>query len=588
MTTLPPPIQDSIPLVPPPQVPPPPSLSSSTTSTSVRPDAHTQKYDRQLRLWASSGQTLLETCKILVINSNSTSSSILKNLVLPGIGQFTILDDQLVTEKDLGTNFFLNKESLGKSRSEESVKFLKELNSDVKGNSINSNLENFLNSSSEQALKEYNLVLAVDVVPPFKLNQLSEKAWEFGIPLISVNSFGFYGSLTTQIEEITLVETHPESLIDLRLNQPFKELIEFSTGPGNEFDYDRLDSAELSHVPAVVILIKALENWKSSHEGKGPEGSKDRKEFLEEYVLNPGKRQGSDDENFQEAVGLFRRAGNKKPIPEEIEKLFKDDSCQNLTSQSSNFWILLHTLKLFTQKSEGLLPLTGSLPDMKSHSQTYIKLQKVYREKALTDLKLFNKLLIQVLDSLNDQDKKGREIISKEEIESFVKHSGWLKVLRGRKLNDMINHSEKSLLKGKINELLEQASWSSPPDQSLSIYLSIQTCWKFYEKHSRYPGSLNSKQGDLDGTLDHSEMLQLGKELLKELDYNGDELPESFSNSIKELCRSSHSTLPQTSALLGGLVAQESIKLITKQYVPLVGETCIWDGITSMTGRVKA
>ncbi|GAA6023255.1 hypothetical protein JCM11491_003888, partial [Sporobolomyces phaffii] len=53
-------------------------------------------------------------------------------------------------------------------------------------------------------------------------------------------------------------------------------------------------------------------------------------------------------------------------------------------------------------------------------------------------------------------------------------------------------------------------------------------------------------------------------------------------------CRSSHSTLPQTAALLGGLVAQESIKLTTKQYVPLVGEVCIWDGITSMTGRVKA
>ena len=89
---------------------------------------------------------------------------------------------------------------------------------------------------------------------------MTEQAWQLGIPLISVETFGFYGSVSTQIEEICLVETHPESLIDLRLNQPFKELIEFST----EFDYDKLDSAGLSHVPAVVILVKALEEWKST------------------------------------------------------------------------------------------------------------------------------------------------------------------------------------------------------------------------------------------------------------------------------------------------------------------------------------
>jgi amyloid beta precursor protein binding protein 1 len=34
--------------------------------------------------------------------------------------------------------------------------------------------------------------------------------------------------------------------------------------------------------------------------------------------------------------------------------------------------------------------------------------------------------------------------------------------------------------------------------------------------------------------------------------------------------------LPTTSALIGGLVAQEAIKLITKQYSPLNG-TCIVD-----------
>lgn len=51
-------------------------------------------------------------------------------------------------------------------------------------------------------------------------------------------------------------------------------------------------------------------------------------------------------------------------------------------------------------------------------------------------------------------------------------------------------------------------------------------------------------------------------------------------------CRSGASDLPQIAALMGGLVAQEAIKLVTKQYVPLNG-TCILNGIRSTTSVVK-
>ena len=47
-------------------------------------------------------------------------------------------------------------------------------------------------------------------------------------------------------------------------------------------------------------------------------------------------------------------------------------------------------------------------------------------------------------------------------------------------------------------------------------------------------------------------------------------------------CRAGASDLPQVAALLGGIVAQEAIKLITRQYTPLNG-TCIYDGIHSTT-----
>lgn len=48
----------------------------------------------------------------------------------------------------------------------------------------------------------------------------------------------------------------------------------------------------------------------------------------------------------------------------------------------------------------------------------------------------------------------------------------------------------------------------------------------------------------------------------------------------EELARTGGGELHNISALTGGMVAQEMIKIITKQYVP-IDNTCIFDGIAS-------
>ena len=50
------------------------------------PSDKEKKYDRQLRLWAASGQEALEGAHILLVNSGSGAVGVetLKNLVLPG------------------------------------------------------------------------------------------------------------------------------------------------------------------------------------------------------------------------------------------------------------------------------------------------------------------------------------------------------------------------------------------------------------------------------------------------------------------------------------------------------------------------
>lgn len=117
------------------------------------PTAKEKKYDRQLRLWAATGQRALEESHILLVipdqgdkGSGSSVAGIetLKNLVLPGIGAFTIADSANVTEADLGINFFLEADSLDKPRAEESARLVGELNPDVTGHSINQVLEHLM------------------------------------------------------------------------------------------------------------------------------------------------------------------------------------------------------------------------------------------------------------------------------------------------------------------------------------------------------------------------------------------------------------------------------------------------------------
>jgi NEDD8-activating enzyme E1 regulatory subunit len=114
-------------------------MTDTFPSAFTGPSSKERKYDRQLRLWAASGQEALEESHVLLVNSDDSLISgvvgveALKNLVLPGIGGFTIVDSATVAEPDLGVNFFLDEVSLGKSRAEETCRLLRELNPDVAG-----------------------------------------------------------------------------------------------------------------------------------------------------------------------------------------------------------------------------------------------------------------------------------------------------------------------------------------------------------------------------------------------------------------------------------------------------------------------
>lgn len=108
-----------------------------------------------------------------------------------------------------------------------------------------------------------------------------------------------------------VIESHPTSLVDLRLDTPWPELLEFV----NQYDLETLDEVDLAHVPYVVLLLKYLETWKELHDGTIPKTFKEKNEFK---ALINSKRLGIDQENYDEAVSsswrLFQDSSVSIPL----------------------------------------------------------------------------------------------------------------------------------------------------------------------------------------------------------------------------------------------------------------------------------
>jgi amyloid beta precursor protein binding protein 1 len=108
------------------------------------------------------------------------------------------------------------------------------------------------------------------------------------------------------------------------------------------------------------------------------------------------------------------------------------------------------------------------------------------------------------------------------------------------------------------------------PDSSVQWYIACRCVEMFRTKHSRYPGDTKETlQKDIEA------MSLYVPNFIKNL--GADESFEFNYDYIHEIARYSNSCLHNVGAVLGGVAAQEAVKLITEQYTPL-NHTFIFDG----------
>eukprot|EP01084_Bolivina_argentea_P292692 503262_1 len=91
----------------------------------------TELYDRQIRAWGFEAQKRMRESKILVIGLDGAGSENLKNLVLAGLGNITILENRLITESLIETHFYLDSSHLNKYFADIALLYFSEMNPNI-------------------------------------------------------------------------------------------------------------------------------------------------------------------------------------------------------------------------------------------------------------------------------------------------------------------------------------------------------------------------------------------------------------------------------------------------------------------------
>ncbi|CAB3370705.1 Hypothetical predicted protein [Cloeon dipterum] len=494
-----------------------------------------KKYDRQIRLWGEHGQSRLDLCHVCLVNATTLGTEILKSLVLPGIGAFTIVDGHMTSEKDVEANFFLDSDSVGKSRAEIATKLLMELNSDVRGDFVDESVEQLLNNSPD-FFDNFTVVYAVSL-PERTLLPLSKKLWSQGIPLIVCRSF------------------------DLRLDKPFPAL----TALVDAINLDSMTLKDHAHIPYVVLLSKALQEYRKRHPGSHPlkKAEKDElKQILKDLKLRDENGDPLEEENFEEAIRAVNAEIQPSIIPSNVTDILNDPCCINLTSKSNPFWITTRALKDFVEgEGGGLLPVRGSLPDMTAETSRYISLLTAYHDQSQRDVESVFRRAQQLLVELNLPP----DTITEKDVKHFSKHSHDLHVVRGRSIADEVDP--------RTANTQEIASQLEDPESLMPLYVIMRGIDRFYTEHNIYPGSFDeSLEPDI------VELKSIVNKLLAELGISS----IGKDDLIHEFCRYGGSELHAVSAFIGGCAAQEGIKFITSQYKP-INNTFIYDAMTAQS-----
>lgn len=518
------------------------------------------KYDRQLRLWGADGQHRLANTHVLLVGSSATGAEALKNLVLPGVQRFTVLDDAKVSQADVTNNFFVDADAVGQSRAETVTRLLLEMNGDVQGAAHHAQVRELL-ANEPQFLDQFQLVLATQLDEQ-ATKLLAELCWQKHLPLLVVTSYGLLGSLRLQVQQHAIADAKLDPpRHELRLSKPFPALEKFAQG----FELEKLPTIEHAHVPFVVLLLQAMTRWRKSHDGKAPATFPDKMAFKKDLQAMAWGPPGHEI-NFIEAAENAYKAYVPPQVPEEVAPVLAaakahTDSLETLekTKETREFWLLARALAEFVNQNDGMLPVTGVVPDMTASTEAYVALQELYVTKAKEDATKVHELLRQRLQAL----QLPADTVSFDAVAAFCKNAPSIGMLETRSVAQELKQADLSGV-----DMEDEDTEQSP----LIWYFLLRAVGAFASEFHRYPGSDDAK-ADQDGAwlVTKAQSLAAGSAIADWIK----------ADHALEMTRSCEVELHNIAALMGGVAAQEAVKLITHQFEP-INHTYLFNGISGV------
>jgi amyloid beta precursor protein binding protein 1 len=355
------------------------------------PSEEQARFDRSLRLWGAEAQQLLRSAHVVLLGATSTGCETLKNLALPGLGHFTIVDDKPVTRRDLGNNFFLEQEDEGRNRAEAVVAILNELNPMCGGLAVKESIAAFVGHGTSHLLGtvKATLVIASSDVPLGALTRLSAELVGTGVPLVYAATNGLLGVVRLQADPTFILYTMPgvnTKVADLRPLDPFPALQSFFAR------YDpsdaNLDHHDYAHTPWFCVLHHALRKWRAARtDGKQLPTSaewKEVKQLIETFArIDPVTKQKKLPDSFKEAQDncSMRLDVSKRNTPE-LNEVLNDARAAAPSAADGVIWFLCHGLKRFREAHRGAMPLPGTIPDFECTTAMYRELQSIFRDEA--------------------------------------------------------------------------------------------------------------------------------------------------------------------------------------------------------------
>ncbi|CAM9585090.1 unnamed protein product [Ascophyllum nodosum] len=522
------------------------------------------KYDRQLRLWGSSGQKSLMDANILLVNASASGTETLKNLVLPGVGRFTILDGEDVKPEDQGSNFFVGPGHVGRSRAQVTMELLCEMNPDVTGDYIREDADSQMNKDPG-FFSKFSLVIASQLHES-SLRRMAALCWQHSVPFLLVRTYGLLGHVRLALRGHCVVESKPEgNKPDLRISQPWPELLEYC----QSIDFDKQDDMFHAHTPWIMIVVRNMKEWQDAHGGAMPD-MKQRAEF--QQSIKQGSRDFIKELNYQEAYKESYLAYAAAALPGEVQTLLLSPEATQLGPKTTNFWLLVHALGEFVKTDGGgFPPLSGEVPDMTSDTDSFIKLQGLYKAKAAKDTAAMAALVDDALVAVG----RPRGSVPREETEIFCKNARKLLAITTRSLEE--EYSPETCAKDEISCELGDP-FEVPEQTPLVWYLALRAADIFKTQNGRYPG-----EEDAQVAPDAKSLWKILTDLTNEMGLETELLSEKHA---QEIARYGACELHNIASVVGGIASQEAVKAVTHQYTP-VNNTIIFNGLAAVIGRYE-